>query len=88
MPDFGTALFLGTELLWHSQLRPLVVTPNFYKLTGAGGPKGRRAQTWAMKMPKAWPMFASALNAKLGSGLVECAEMPMNKGLSERAAMA
>ena len=26
----------------------------------------RRVPTWAMKMPKAWPMLASALNAQLG----------------------
>ena len=57
--------------------------PNFYRLTGAGGPKGRRAPTAGMKMPKACPLLASAFNRELGSGRVERQERPMNKGLSD-----
>ena len=30
------------------------------KVSGAGAPKVRRAPTQAMKMPKAWPVLASA----------------------------
>jgi hypothetical protein len=30
------------------------------EVSGAGAPKVRRAPTWAMRMPKAWPMLASA----------------------------
>ena len=30
------------------------------KVSGAGAPKVRRAPTLAMKMPKAWPVLASA----------------------------
>lgn len=37
----------------------------------------RRVPTWAMKMPKAWLMLASALNDQLGA-LCE------NKGILER----
>jgi hypothetical protein len=30
------------------------------KVSGAGAPKVRRAPTQAMRMPKAWPVLASA----------------------------
>ena len=39
--------------------------PNFYKLTGAGGPKGRRVPTAGRTMPKACPLLASAFNVQV-----------------------
>ena len=41
------------------------------EVSGAGAPQGRRAPTAANKMPKAWPLLASTLNAQLGIALLD-----------------
>ena len=44
-------------MAWACSVLRMGLTP---KVSGAGAPEVRRAPTLAMKMPKAWPVLASA----------------------------